>query len=318
MKIRRFFRVTILIAAVVLAAGGCSTASPDYENQRAFDAPEEAVAALENALKQRDRDALHAIFGDNSENVLSSGDPAADRMHGEVIALALSESWSLEELDDDQRELIIGNENWPFPVLIVRDSHGWWFNTAEGEDEILARRIGRNELAAIGVCRTYVQAQREYSAESRDNKPAGLYAQKIRSEPGRHDGLYWPDSSVEERPSPLGQFAADAAAEGYTKSTTSERTPYYGYYYRILTKQGAAAPGGSLDYIINGEMSGGFALIAWPATYGNSGIMTFLVNQDGVVYQRDLGDDTAALAAAIDSYNPDANWRVADADVDQP
>jgi hypothetical protein len=299
--------IASLVVGVLL--GGCSTPSPNYQNQRAFSSPNLAVNALALAAKDGDVATLEEIFGPEGREVLSSGDAVADRMNREVFAVALDEGWSLEPLNDNTKELIVGHERWPFPIPIANDSHGWWFDTQAGKQEVLARRIGRNELAAIGVCRTYVVAQREYAAEGRDGKPSGIFAQKVRSDVGKHNGLYWAPTSDQDKPSPLGRFAAQASAEGYSPEHKSESTPYYGYFYRILTRQGPNAPGGAKDYLANSEMTGGFALIAYPATYGNSGIMTFLVGPDGVVYEQDLGQQTLEVANKLKEYNPDPAWR---------
>ena len=204
---------------------------------------------------------------------------------------------------------MIGNEEWPYPIPLVKDKAGWRFDTAAGREEILYRRIGRNELSTIQACRVYLKAQREYAAQSHDGKPAGLFAQKLASEPGKQDGLYWKVNPGEGF-SPLGEFAAQASAEGYTRSDTGP-TPFHGYLFRPLTAQGPAAPGGAKSYISNGEMKSGFALIAYPAEYRNSGVMTFMMNQDGVVFEKDLGEKTAQVASQITEYNPDKSWRKA-------
>lgn len=292
--------------------GGCAAESPHYRNQRAFASPASAVNALAAAAKNDDMTALEGIFGAEGREVLSSGDPVSDRRNREVFTIALEEEWSLENVDGKTREIIVGHEQWPFPIPLVKDRRGWWFDTVAGKQEILARRIGRNELAAIGVCRTYVISQREYAREGHDGNPSGMYAQKIRSATGEHDGLYWPTSSPGEKPSPLGELAAQAAAEGYTAEHEEGRTPYLGYFYRILTRQGPDAPGGAKQYIVNGKMTEGFALVAYPAEYGNSGIMTFLVNQDGIVYEADLGPDTWHTAGNMEEYNPDSGWQAVD------
>jgi hypothetical protein len=240
--------------------------------------------------------------------VLSSGNAGVDNQQRAVFVLAMSEGWTLERTDSNTRELIVGNEKWPFPIPLVKDSHGWWFDTIEGADEVVARRIGGNELAVIDVCRAFVVAQREYASKSRDGEPIGIYAQKVRSAPGKHDGLYWKKSDPNDEESPLGELAAQASAEGYSAARDRQQTPFHGYYFRILTKQGAAAPDGARNYVVNRNMTGGFALVAYPAEYGSSGIMTFLVNHDGVIYERDLGEQTATIAAAMEEYNPDSTW----------
>jgi Protein of unknown function (DUF2950) len=200
--------------------------------------------------------------------------------------------------------LIIGREDWPFPIPLVRKDNAWRFDTAAGRDEILYRRIGRNELSAIQACLAYVDAQQEYA--ERGIAGSGVYSQRIVSRPGQKDGLYWPaDSGMDE--SPLGELAANAAAEGYRVG--QERTPYHGYYYKVLTRQGPNASGGALNYIVRGKMIGGFALVAYPAEYRNSGVMTFVVNHQGNVYEKDLGPNTARIAAGMTAFNPDNTWR---------
>lgn len=295
-----------LAAAPML--GGCAGTSPNYADQRTFGSAHGAVEALAEAARADDVESLRGIFGAEAGEVLSSGDPVLDRMQREVFAVAMDQRWSLERVDSNTRELIVGYEDWPFPIPLVKDSRGWWFDTVGGEAEVLARRIGRNELAAIGVLQTYVLAQREYAAERRDGQAAGVYAQKIRSDTGMRNGLYWP-TDPSERPSPLGPFAAQAASEGYSGRDSAEPRPYHGYIYRVLTRQGPAAPGGAMDYVENGLMTGGFAMIAHPAAYMNSGVMTFLVGPDGLVYETDLGPDTVAIAGGISEYDPDSAWR---------
>ncbi len=303
--------LTAWVAAAAACLTGCATTSPDYQNQRAFTRAEDAATALIAAATVNDVASLETIFGPEGQAVLSSGDPIADRNNREVFAIAASERWSLERIDNSTRELVIGHEEWPFPVPLVKDSHGWWFNTVAGKWEVLARRIGRNELATIGTLRMYVAAQLQYAREGRDGKPAGIYAQRVRSEPGKNNGLFWPRQSTTDPASPLGDFATVAFAEGYgTKGEGME--PYHGYFYRILTRQGGDAAGGARDYITSGDMTGGFAMLAYPANYGSSGVMSFLVGPDGIVYESDLGSDTSAIAGSIQEYNPGAGWVAVD------
>jgi hypothetical protein len=308
-------RPAILVTVLVLSAlASGADAPPRTDGQTTFSTPERAVEALITAAKAADAPALLALFGPQGRDLLSSGDPVADRRDREVIVIAIGQGWRLNETDDpNRRELVIGNEQWPFPVPLVRDGSGWRFDSEAGKREVRARRIGRNELAAIGVCEAYVVAQKQYAAEARDGNPAGVYAQKVRSTPDKHDGLFWP-TKPGEKPSPLGDLAAQAASEGYTPTTPAPAAqpqgprPFRGYLYRILTRQGTSASGGARSYLVDSHMTAGFALVAYPAEYGNSGIMTFIVNQDGVVHEADLGKDTAKLAAAIDAYDPDARF----------
>lgn len=314
MNRKNSMRAAATLGALIIGGwlGGCASPSPAYQNQTAFSNPQRAVEALERAASEHDLDSLEALFGPDGREVLSSGDPVADRASREVFAVAMDQGWRLNRVDSNTRELVVGHEAWPFPIPLEKDSHGWWFDTQAGSEEVLARRIGRNELAAIGVLRTYVVAQLEYAREPRDGRPAGVYAQQVRSDSGRRNGLYWPTSDPDEPLSPLGDFAAQAANEGYDTSGGSGPRPYYGYTYRILTRQGSAAPEGSMSYIVNGDMTGGFAMIATPAEYLNSGVMTFIVGPDGIVYEADLGPSTSAIAGAINEYNPDDRWAPVD------
>ena len=212
----------------------------------------------------------------------------------------------IEKDGDDKASLILGREDWPFPIPLVHGASGWTFDAAAGEEEILARRIGRNELGAIDVCHAFVRAQRDYASEDHDGSGVLKYAQRIASSSGKRDGLYWPP--VEGEPlSPFGPLIAAAVAEGYKKSS-DKPTPYHGYLYRVLKEQGPHAPGGAYGYVINGNMIGGFALVAYPVDYGNSGVMTFIVNQQGGVYQKDLGEDTDEIAGKMTRYDPDSSW----------
>jgi Protein of unknown function (DUF2950) len=293
-----------VLGATLFVLPACAPApAPDRAR---FDTPDEAARAVMKALTTNSADELKAIFGPNVEKDLSSGDPVSDRYDRQTIALAMQESWHWAPSGKDSQELVIGGEGWPFPVPLVKVRGGWQFDTDAGADEVLSRRIGRNELRVIDVCRDYVGMQQQYASQPRDGKIAGLYAQKFRSGPGRQDGLYWRVGD-EEDPSPLGDLVAQAVVEGYDERKTSSQ-PLWGYYFRILTAQGAAAKGGARSYLVNGEMSGGFGLIAYPADYGHGGIMTFIVNQDGVVYQKDLGEDTASVASGLTEYNPDGTW----------
>jgi hypothetical protein len=227
----------------------------------------------------------------------------------EAFVAAYDKKHEIEKEGDGTYTLVLGDDDWPFPIPISYRDGRWRFNTEAGVDEILRRRVGRNELSAIEVNRAYVEAQNEYAALDPAKLGRRAYAQRIVSRPGQKDGLYWPTGEGEEA-SPLGELAAEAAAEGYKAGQTP--IPYHGYYYRVLTRQGAAAPGGAYDYVKNGKMVGGFALLAYPAEYGNSGIMTFMVSHDGAVFQKDLGPDTAKLARQINSFDPGPGWTAAE------
>jgi len=291
-----------LLASSTAVAGQTAT-------YRAFASPEDAVKALVETTKKGDLDALLAIFGPDGRDLIASSDPATAQMNRRVFAVAAREQWHLEDAKPTGKTLVIGNENWPFPVPIVKAADGWRFDTAAGKEEILARRIGRNELDAIATAHAYVTAQRRYAQEGHDGKPAGVHATKFASDPGKQNGLYWPAARGQKR-SPLGDLVAQAAEDG--RASGAERkppTPFHGYYFKIVTGQGSAGSGGARNYIVKGEMSGGFALVAWPAKYDETGVMTFIVNQDGTVRERDLGAQTDAVARKMTLYNPDASWR---------
>ena len=278
------------------------------QQARAFPTPEDAVRALVEAAKASDVSAVVAILGAGSQELASSSDPATARQNRDVFVAAMSERWKLGDRDATHKELVVGNEAWPFPVPLVKRAQGWMFDAAAGKEEVLSRRIGRNELAAIRICQTYVTAQRAYARGGHDGKPSGIYARRLSSETGTHNGLYWPETPGEKR-SPLGELVAEAAAEGRQLGQDKKPAPFHGYYFRILEGQGSAAAGGAKSYLANGALSGGFGLVAWPAQHDATGVMTFIVNQDGVVYEKDLGAGTSTAAAAITRYDPDKTWR---------
>jgi hypothetical protein len=275
-------------------------------SQSKFATPNDAAKALLQAFKTDDTQQIQAIFGREAFEEVASGDAVSDKQDREVIAVAMEESLRWVPLGSDRQELIVGEEQWPFPIPLAKSGDQWVFDSQAGKHEVLARRIGRNELGVIDLCHDYVDWQKEYAALPHDGKPAGLYAQHLRSTPGHQDGLYW-ETNPGEQPSPLGDLAAQAGEEGYADNR-AEGSPFWGYRFRVLTEQGASAPGGKKSYVVNGDMQGGFGLVAYPATYGSSGVMTFVVNQDGSVYQKDLGRDTSNLAAKITEYNPDSSW----------
>ena len=296
-------RLVLASAALIVAA--CSAFGPSH---RTFSTPEEGVKALVEAAKAGELSQIVSIFGPDSKELLDTSDPATARRNQEVFTTAAAERWQLADQPDGSKLLVVGNESWPFPVPLVKDGAEWRFDTAAGKEEVLARRIGRNELAAIRLCRTYVDAQRIYARRGHDGEPAGLYAKTLRSDPGRQNGLYWPAARGEKR-SPLGDLVAQAAGEGTDLAKSgAQPSPLRGYYFRILTAQGPAAPGGPKDYLADGRLSGGFALVAWPAQYDATGVMTFIVNQDGIVLEKDLGPGTDAAARSMKLYDPDPSW----------
>src|SRR5258706_5303086 len=269
-------------------------------NEQRFDSPEQALEALSTAAKALDTNALHRIFGPSAHDLISP-DLVQASEEREMFIKRVSEKIELIPESDSRKTLEIGAEGWPFPIPLVKKDGGWFFDTDAGKEEVLNRRIGRNEISAIGVARAYVDAQREYAGEDRNGDEVIEYAQHLRSSPGTHDGLYWP-SRDDDQPSPFGPLIAQARIEGYRrdkKIMTDECSPYRGYYFKILTRQGKHAPGGKYNYLINGHMVGGFALMAWPAEWGNSGIMTFVVNQQGKIYQKNLGSKTDSIARSM-------------------
>jgi hypothetical protein len=268
-----------------------------------FSSPDEAVAALIAAARKSDTTTLRQIFGPGAEEIVTSGDDVADANAREHFLAMYDASHTLEPEGADKVWLQIGAEGWPMPVPLVRRDGRWYFDGAGGADEIVYRRVGRNELGAIAVCRGYVDAQHEYAAKDHDGEGAGVYAHKLVSDPGTQDGLYWETVEGEE-PSPVGPFIAAAAAEGYRAGDAA----YHGYRYRSLFRQTDNANGGAMEYFDAGVLKNGFALVAWPAEYGVSGVMTFIVNQDGVVFQKDLGENTDATVATMTAYDPDATW----------
>lgn len=278
------------------------------EAQR-FPTPDDAAKALLEAARNDDRNRIIALFGSRYAELLSSGDEVEDTNNRANFVALAQEKMALETSGEGKTTLRVGKTDWPFPIPLVKNGDSWQFDAEQGREEILNRRIGRNELSALGVLRGYVEAQFDYGNADRDGDGVAEYAQKFWSEPGKFDGLYW-EAEDGKPQSPIGLLVAAARAEGYkAKGATEKPSPYHGYYYRILTRQGAAAPGGKYDYIINGNMIAGFGLVAFPAAYGSSGVMTFVVNHQGRIYQKDLGPKTAELATTIKEYNPDATWK---------
>jgi hypothetical protein len=302
-------RFGFAIIAAVMLAGFYQSASAAEANQKTFKSPGEAVKTLSDAVKGNDEKGLMTIFGPAGKELISSGDEVADQTGRDRFVKAYEEMNKLVNENDKKIILHVGSEDWPFPIPLVKKDEYWFFDTMAGKEEILNRRIGRNELNAIQVCLAYVDAQREYIMEDRDENKLLEYAQRFISKTGEKNGLYW-EAKEGEPQSPLGPLIAKAAVEGYTgKRPVGRRSPYHGYYYRILKSQGKNARGGEYDYLVNGKMIGGFALVGYPAEYGNLGIMTFIVNQDGVVYEKDLGKDTEKIAAAMKKFDPDKTWK---------
>jgi hypothetical protein len=290
----RFLAGLIVMASIYLLTSSAQA-------QQSFVNPDDAAGALAAAVKSGIRQDVLKVLGADGEDIIRSGDEVADKAAREEF-LAAYDSKHAMKVDGKRATLIVGVNDFPFPIPLIHTRTGWEFDTAEGRQEILYRRIGRNELDTIQTCLAFVDAEDEYADQDRGDGQ-GTYAQRIVSTPGKKDGLYWPSDN---NGSPLGQLAAEASAEGYKAG--SEPRPYHGYHYRILTQQGQSAPGGAMSYLVNGKMIGGFALIAWPAEYGNSGVMTFIVSHAGTVYEKNLGHNTAERVKSMTSFDPDKTW----------
>ena len=283
----------------------------DAGTQQVFPTASAAVTALVAADKAEDMKALSSILGPDSDQILSSGDPVADKNARDEFVRRYDEMHRLAYDDQGRVILYIGAGNWPVPIPLIKKDSGWVFDTAAGKDELLYRRIGRNELFTIKVLEDLADAQSEYASEAHDGGTEGAFAQKILSDAGKQNGLYW--ETAEGQPeSPIGPLVAKATAAGYKRDSGDNPIPFHGYYYKILTGQGRNAPGGAKKYVVDGKMTNGFAFLAYPAEYRASGVMTFMINQDGVIVQKDLGPDTAKLASAISEYNPDKTWQEVD------
>ena len=299
---RRLLGAALVFLLAVLTAG-TSVAAAAPEAQMHFGTPEAAVEVLLTALKNSDDQALSALFGAEYADRLLSKDKVAAREDRTRLYEAAQKTWTLRKDTADQAVLVIGPGAWPFPVPLVRSGADWRFHTAEGIEEIVNRRIGRNELTTIAACRFYIAAQRQYASKIRDKSGVRKFAQRLVSTAGAQDGLYWDPAVANGEESPFGPNVAE-----FLKSDRKLGEPYYGYYFRILTRQGNHVPGGRYNYVINGNMIAGFALVAFPAEYRNTGVMTFLVSHHGKVYQKDLGPRTVEIAKAMQEYNPDATW----------
>lgn len=274
--------------------------------QKTFSSPDEASRALIRAVQAGDEKDLLEIFGPDGKEIISSGDKVEDKKGRDAFAEKYQRMNRLVEEPDGTVRLYVGAENWPMPIPLVNRKDAWYFDTSAGKEEILFRRIGRNEIATIGVLRELVAAQKEYYSKTHEDS-VKQYAQKFISDQGKHDGLYW--NAINREPeSPIGPLLAYASSEGYAKKLSSLPSPFQGYYFRVLMRQGKHASGGAKNYIVNGKMTRGFAFLAYPAEYANSGMMSFIINQDGILYQKDLGPKTADLAHALDEYDPDKTW----------
>ncbi len=296
-----------------MAAFGLALALPicvSAAEEQTFNSPNEALKALVAAAQNNDTNVIHLIFGPAGHELISP-DVVQATEEFKMFVQRLKEKTQLISNSDSNATLELGADGWPFPIPLVKQGGQWRFDTAAGRDEIFARRIGSDEMGAINVCNAYVEAQHEYAGQDRMGDGVLAYAQSLRSTPGTHDGLFWPANQPGEELSPLGPLIAQARVEGYqrtAKMLNDEQAPYHGYYFKILRGQGKHAPGGKFTYIINGRMIAGFALVAWPAEWGDTGVMTFAVNQQGKVYQENLGPRTAKIAKAMTIYDPDDTW----------
>ena len=326
--LRSLASVALILATCLIA--GVPNTHAQTPAQSTFASADDALQALVSAAKQKDRAALAELFGPDYDKLLT-GDEVEDNKDLDEFSTAASESAQLQRVNDSKFVVTVGKDNWPTPIPIVQNDGKWLFDTKAGLEEALNRKIGENELSAIVTCRAYAVAQWEYYTEGDwDHDSVAEYAQRLYSTPGKHDGLYW-ETSEDDKPSPLGKLVAAARAEGYGPKTenpdavgkggakekeavSEERAPYHGYYFKILTRQGPAAPGGKYGYVINGNMIAGYALLAYPDKWGSSGVISFIVNQQGRVYQKNLGPNTAKVAAAMMEYNPEPSWKLVKAD----
>ena len=303
------YGLVIIFAVTLISFGSYQRADAQ---QKTFKSPEDSVKSLIEAVRVNNTKEVLAIFGPEGKEIISTGDKVQDRATGERFIKAYDEMNRLEKETDSKVILVLGNEEWPFPIPIVKKGESWLFDTKAGKEELLNRRIGRNELNTIQTCLAYVDAQREYALKDQDGDGLLAYAQKFWSTKGKKDGLDWEAKEGEEQ-SPVGPGAARAVKEGYRPRKPGDKpVPFHGYFYRILKAQGKNAPGGTYDYVVKGKMIGGFALVAYPSEYGASGVMTFIVNHDGVVYEKDLGVGTAKIANAMTKFDPDQTWKKAE------
>jgi hypothetical protein len=309
MRLLLHFRRLLFAMLTVLLPAMASAASSDFFRQTTFSSAEEAMQAFVDTIRLNDAVVLQTLLGAEGLALFDSGDAAADAQWRKRFLNAYADAHKVLLKDHNLRAILtVGRDEWPMPIPLVKSEEGWRFDTARAAEEILNRHIGRNELAAIQVCLAIVDAERDYAAQDTDGDGVPEFTAKFVSSPGTRDGLYW-ETGDDEPLSPVGPLLAAAASEAAPASDSTPLTPFHGYLYRMLTKQGKNAPGGAYDYEVNGKMLGGFAVIAFPARYGTSGVVSFMVNQDGVVYQKDLGQNTAALAAEMTEFDPDSTWR---------
>jgi hypothetical protein len=302
-----------LLVAVALAAPLALAAGPEHATatanshvQSTYASPEEAANALADAMRSDEPKQMWHVLGPGAAKLIRSGDPVQDNQAREAFVAAYDKSVKFERSGEDRATLLVGADDFPFPYPLVMKNGRWQFDAKQGDEQVLDRRIGRNELSAIKVCLAYVDAQREYATRDRNANGLLEYAQKLISSPGQHDGLFW-ETKDDEPPSPLGPLVASARSQGYVQNDPMSAA-YHGYHYKILTGQGKDAPGGAYDYMVGGKMIGGFGLVAYPARWGKSGVMSFICSHDGVVYEKNLGSETQAIASKMTLFNPDATW----------
>lgn len=304
-------KIRILPAAALFVLFGFGLSNA--QAQERFKSPDEAVAALVAAARAENNRDLMKVLGADGRDILFSGDEVADKNRRAAFLIAFDLKHQIVKKSDNAADLVVGPKDWQLPVPLVQKAGAWQFDTAAGRREVLSRRIGRNELDAIQASLAFVDAQNDYASLNPLGLKVDSYARRIISSPGKKDGLYWP-ASANEPQSPLGGAFALATIQGYRPG--ADATPYHGYYYKVLTGQGANVPGGAMSYLVKGNLIGGFGLVAYPAEYGNSGVMTFIVNHSGVVFQKDLGPNTARIASRMTAFDPDSTWRkVPDADL---
>ena len=297
----------VLSVSLVLGLGGARAALAQESGQKTFSSAAEAAEAFAAAAQNNDEATMLAILGPSGRDLISSGDPVADKERHDTFAAKYRASHQFAGAADGRTFLYIGEENWPTPIPLRQNGSQWYFDTEYGKQEIFFRRIGSDELDSIKVCGAIADAQRDYHSALHDGASEHQYAQKFRSTAGTQDGLYWEVKAGAQPDSPLGPLVAEAASEGYQH--TGQPHPFHGYFYRLLTGQGPNAPGGAKSYLVAGKITGGFALVAYPVSYRDSGVMTFIVNQDGQIYQKDLGPDTDQIASEMAAYDPDATWQ---------
>jgi hypothetical protein len=303
---RHLSRMILTTALALLPLAGATFAA---HAQQRFKSPDEAVTAFVDAVRADDLRSMIRILGADGRDIVESGDPVADQTARAAFLIAYDRKHQIVKQGDNRADLVIGDNDWQLPIPLVQRGGVWQFDSASGRREVLVRRIGRNELSAIQAALAYVDAQNDYASMNPEGSKVDTYAQRIVSSPGKKDGLYWP-AAANEPQSPLGEAFATATIQGYRPG--GDRIPYHGYYYKVLTEQGPNAPGGAMSYLVKGNMIGGFGLLAYPAEYGNSGVMSFMVNHAGVVLQKDLGPQTARVALRMTAFDPDPSWRQVD------